>query len=588
MDQTKRHSSGSLTSLNSFSCVKESDGTVVTRQTSYSEDDFSSDSGSVEGGRGYHEAGVKSQYDSQEKLAFYNEVMGDGTGNIHFGKWEGLDMDEPGSYGKASELMTDHMFDLALELRTNHKVSGLDTSEKGLSLVDLGAGTGSAARRLALANPNLRCTCLNLCERQNAMSFEQNEEMGLKDRVGVHTGTYENAPFKNSTFDILFSQDALIHSYSKKKAYAEAKRIARPGAVFIFSDLMAGEEASAEELETFASTNMVKDWLTPSQNMECLREVGFRDVTFVDMTDDIKLSFVGMLKKVEQLLAMTQDGIDQSLLETYKKNLSKRIGQCDHNVFSWGIMHCRKPIKVAIYPSLPVSFQPKTSELYEQIKGDADEETDTFVVDFTTRLDEEKVLALPEQVSLIVTLSSGKDHIAGDAAASRGITVASSDKSCITESVAEYGLCMIINGLRNMFGNIGVRFPGKDWTLSWNCEGLSLDQATIGIVGMGDIASLLVRKLRALSGSLRIYYFEPEQFRKKDFEVEMNLQYCSSPLEVAKQGLDILMPLAPLVPATTNMINEEIFSVLPASCGLINISRGPVVVQEELIKALKE
>ena len=583
MDPTKTQSSNSLTSL---AGLKESDRTVSTVS-----DDFSSDSGSVSGsvdGRGYHEAGVKSQYDTQEKLAFYNEVMGDGTGNIHFGKWDGVDMDEPGAYGKASELMTDHMFELATSLLKNPTDSSAAGSPKKLRLVDLGAGTGSAARRLASANESLECTCLNLCERQNAIGWEQNEEMGLKDRVQVHTGTYEKAPFDNCSFDILFSQDALIHSYSKKNAYMEAKRIARPGAVFIFSDLMAGEQASAEELDSFASTNMVKDWLTPSQNIECLKEVGFRQVTFIDMTEDIKMSFVGMLKKVEELLSNTQDSIDQALLETYKKNLTKRIEQCDRKIFSWGIVHARKPIKVAIYPSLPVAFEPKVPELFEQFHGEADEETDTIVVDFTTRVNEEVVMALPKQVSLIVTLSSGKDHIACDTAASRGIQVASSDKTCITESVAEYGLCMIINGLRNIFGNIGVPFPGKAWTLSWNCQGLSMDQATIGIIGMGDIASLMVRKLRALSSSLRILYYEPEQFRKKDFEKEMNLEYCSSPMEVAKGDLDILMPLAPLMPATTNMVNEEMFSVLPEKCGLINISRGQVIVQDALVQALKD
>ncbi|KAL7555948.1 hypothetical protein ACA910_015247 [Epithemia clementina (nom. ined.)] len=582
-----RESSASLTSLVSAHGGKESDRTVASTQYS---DDISSDSGSVEG-RGYHEAGVKSQYDTQEKLAFYNEVMGDGTGNIHFGKWDGVDMDEPGAYGKASELMTDHMFEVAMGLlkRPASATSRSPTaSPKTISLIDLGAGTGGAARRLASLHPNLECTCLNLCERQNAISLEQNEEMGLGDRIQVHTGTYEHAPFENSKFDILFSQDALIHSFNKKQAYLEAKRIARPGAVFIFSDLMAGEEASPEELDSFASTNMVKDWMTPSQNIECLKEVGFRQVTFVDMTEDIKMSFVGMLKKVDELLTHAHDGLDQALLETYHKNLTKRISQCDRKIFSWGIIHSRKPIRVAIYPSLPVPFEPTVPELFDQFNGEADEETDVIVVDFTTRVKDEEVMALPKQVSLIVTLSSGKDHIACDTAASRGIRVASSDKTCITESVAEYGLCMIINGLRNIFGTIGVRFPGKDWTLSWNCQGLSMDQATIGIIGMGDIASLMVRKLRALSSSLRILYFEPEQFRKKDFEKEMNLEYCSSPLEVAKGGLDILMPLAPLVPATTNMINEEIFSVLPPTCGLINISRGLVVLQDALTKALKE
>lgn len=35
-----------------------------------------------------HMEGVKAQYDTKEKLEFYAQVMGDGTANIHFGKWD--------------------------------------------------------------------------------------------------------------------------------------------------------------------------------------------------------------------------------------------------------------------------------------------------------------------------------------------------------------------------------------------------------------------------------------------------------------------------------------------------------------------
>ena len=50
-----------------------------------------------------HVEGVKAQYDTEEKLAFYAQVMGDGTANIHFEKWDGVSLDEDGAYGKASD-----------------------------------------------------------------------------------------------------------------------------------------------------------------------------------------------------------------------------------------------------------------------------------------------------------------------------------------------------------------------------------------------------------------------------------------------------------------------------------------------------
>ena len=78
-----------------------------------------------------HLEGVKAQYDTENKIEFYKQVMGDGTANIHFGKWDNIDLDQEGAYGKASEQMTDYMFDL---------VSKLCDTEGDFKYVDLGSG----------------------------------------------------------------------------------------------------------------------------------------------------------------------------------------------------------------------------------------------------------------------------------------------------------------------------------------------------------------------------------------------------------------------------------------------------------------
>ena len=131
-----------------------------------------------------HVEGVKKQYDTPEKLEFYAQVMGDGTDNIHFGKWDGVDLDQPGAYGKASEQMTDYMFHLATGL-----VSGASSPEgSDFSYVDLGSGTGAAALRLVKTHDFIKqATCLNLCEEQNVLARKRAAEIGLEGRIKVVT-----------------------------------------------------------------------------------------------------------------------------------------------------------------------------------------------------------------------------------------------------------------------------------------------------------------------------------------------------------------------------------------------------------------
>lgn len=284
-----------------------------------------------------HLDGVKKQYDTSEKREFYAHVMGDGTANIHFGKWDNIDVEQEGAYGKASEQMTDYMFDLA------HKLLGSEKTD--IKYVDLGSGSGGAAVRLLSTKPVIaKATCVNLCDDQNAQALKDAASKGVKDRIEVHTSSYDEAPLPDNTFDIAFSQDAYVHSFSKEKSYGEALRIVKPGGVFVLCDLMCGDgpDVSDDELLTFAQTNMVNDWLTPEKNVEAATKAGWSEATFVDLTADIRISFQLMKKKVDTMIAEGGRGIDMVLLKTYSENLEKRVTQVDRGVFKWGVIHAKK------------------------------------------------------------------------------------------------------------------------------------------------------------------------------------------------------------------------------------------------------
>uniref|UniRef100_A0A7S1B7R6 Methyltransferase type 11 domain-containing protein n=1 Tax=Corethron hystrix TaxID=216773 RepID=A0A7S1B7R6_9STRA len=283
-----------------------------------------------------HLEGVKKQYDTKEKREFYSQVMGDGTANIHFGKWDGVDVEAEGAYGRASDNLTDYMFEVA---------SGLCEKKEGISYVDLGSGSGGAAVRLLAANPSLNATCVNLCPDQNAGALKDAESKGVQDRIKVVTSSYDQCPLEGDMFDLAFSQDAYVHSYDKVVSYSEARRLVKSGGVFILCDLMCGDgpDVSDEELATFAATNMVNDWLTPEKNCEAARKAGWTDVEFINLTTDIRKSFQLMKKKVDKIIANGGEGIDMSLLTEYSSNLEKRVGHVDKGVFKWGVIHAKNP-----------------------------------------------------------------------------------------------------------------------------------------------------------------------------------------------------------------------------------------------------
>ena len=210
-----------------------------------------------------------------------------GTSTIHFGKWDGIDLDEEGAYGKASDAMTEYMLKTVLELLG---------SPSAVSYVDLGSGSGGAAvRNLTLQSADVlaKASCVNLCDAQNAAATESAKAAGVAERFAVVTTTYDETPFEANTFDFAFSQDAYVHSFSKTKSYGEALRIVKPGGAFIFCDLMAGtgEGVTEEQYQTFAQTNMVNDFLNPADNVKACEAAGWTEVKYIDLTADIKTSF---------------------------------------------------------------------------------------------------------------------------------------------------------------------------------------------------------------------------------------------------------------------------------------------------------
>ena len=88
---------------------------------------------------------------------------------------------------------------------------------------------------------------------------------------------------------------------------------------------------------------LYQDWLTPAQNLDAMRAVGWLSVKYLDLTPHIKISFELMLRKVQLITESGRyRGIGLQLLEAYGINLQRRITQVQAGVFQWGVITGRK------------------------------------------------------------------------------------------------------------------------------------------------------------------------------------------------------------------------------------------------------
>jgi phosphoglycerate dehydrogenase-like enzyme/ribulose-5-phosphate 4-epimerase/fuculose-1-phosphate aldolase/SAM-dependent methyltransferase len=457
--------------------------------------------------------------------------------------------------------------------------------------LDLGAGNGAAARFICKQDKRIHITCIDIDPMQSAENRNFSDEEGLGSQIDVQLGTFErlNSDYSNY-FDGCYSQDAFIHAFDKLDAFKEAFRVTKGGGWLMISDLMRGDgKDREEEVDKFVKEHGISDWTTPSQCVELATSAGWRECKFIDCTAEIRVSLQGLLQKIKSMMDSGEyNGRNLQLLQTHRLRLSSRIGQADRGVFRWGIIAARKPYDVVFYSTPPVSPEHRTMMNYSvnELDGDLKFGTDVLVVNIKEKLPREKIMALPSTTRLIVTLSAGLDHIDVPAAEERGIRIRRAARDQIVKSVADYLLSNIIFGLRNGFQNVGVPFPGASWDLTWNSDGVDLDDSKIGFIGMGAIAIETARRVRALSNSCELVYHVPDGIRCR-FEEGTHHMYHVGIADLLST-CDVIIPMTPLTKATTGLINYSSFHLMKDSSIFINMARGKVVDTVGMLKALEE
>ncbi|MFM9990939.1 MAG: 2-hydroxyacid dehydrogenase [Burkholderiaceae bacterium] len=181
------------------------------------------------------------------------------------------------------------------------------------------------------------------------------------------------------------------------------------------------------------------------------------------------------------------------------------------------------------------------------------------------------------RLEIISSFSSGLDGIDVDAAMNRGIAVGHAP-DVLAEPVADIALGLAIDLARGITkGNHYVK-QGL-----WSKHGptplaISLSGKVAGIVGLGRIGKALADRLRACG--LTVCYTGRKQ------QPHISLEYFQSLIELASKS-DFLFCCCPATTQTNNIINSDVLNALGPTGFLVNVARGSVVNEEDLISALQ-
>lgn len=178
----------------------------------------------------------------------------------------------------------------------------------------------------------------------------------------------------------------------------------------------------------------------------------------------------------------------------------------------------------------------------------------------------------------IATRTAGFDMVDIQAAHDNGLTV-TNVPAYSPRSVAEHALMQIFRLLRKSY-RFDTQVASGDFRWFSDEQALEIHTATIGIIGVGRIGGTLAKLLKALGARVLGFDVQPRE------EMRGIVDYVSKE-DLLKQS-DVVSLHVDLNPSSTGLLTAADFALMKPTAGLVNASRGPVVVTADLVAALKD
>lgn len=267
---------------------------------------------------------TRSYYDSSDADHFYSRVWG--GEDIHIGLYEAGETD----IARASRRTIERMA---------QRLPRLDGTSR---VLDLGAGYGGAARMLARLK-GCHVTALNLSAAENDRNRALTDAAGLAHLVTVVEGSYEAIASGEASFDVVWSQDALLHSARKDLVFADVVRVLKPGGDFLFTDPMESGLGTREDLQPVLDRIHLSAMGSFERYAELARRHGLETVELVDLTGHLVRHYACIRDELKARRDELSSHISSGFIDRMLGGLDHWVRAGERGNLAWGILHFRKP-----------------------------------------------------------------------------------------------------------------------------------------------------------------------------------------------------------------------------------------------------
>ncbi len=198
-----------------------------------------------------------------------------------------------------------------------------------------------------------------------------------------------------------------------------------------------------------------------------------------------------------------------------------------------------------------------------------------------TPLSAETIAGCPT-LKYIGVLATGYNVVDVQAAKDRGIPVCNIP-TYGTAAVGQFAIALLLE-ICHHIGEHSQSVHNGDWESCvdwcyWNYPLIELDGKTMGIIGFGRIGQTTARIAQALGMKVLAY----DQYENKSLESD-TMKYTTLDDLLAKS--DVISLHCPLFESTQGIINKDSIAKMKDGVIILNNSRGPLIVEQDLADAL--